>query len=161
MKDALLNLLMKFVSERQFTYRFDEYDGSEDSNQIYDGQVVEYEFINTGSTVCIINAGLKLYPVNSGMLPNRVKLHISYNEMDVTIYDYRFSSMKDELQLITDPNTMFNLDRVLLPLVVQYADLSPTILKFVEFNRLIVISKVKASVKPRKRAQDASEKKKS
>jgi hypothetical protein len=80
----------------QFVFRFQEYDGSESQsigNQIDDSNVVEYEFINQGTTICIINEGLRIYPSYSGIEPSRVKLEIDQSEKDVTVYQFRFEDL--------------------------------------------------------------------
>lgn len=140
-----------FLTPKEFTFRFDEYDGSEQSLQIYDGQVIEYEFINAGTTVCIIGGGLKLYPTISGLIPNRVKLAVNYNERDVTVYPYKFIPL--DLTVISNNSKLNNIfaTTVRQDLVVEVTNINTRLAEKDEqkFNRLIVISKVKAKSVPK------------
>lgn len=151
MKEKILKLLSVFLGVKQFTFRFDEYNGTESALQIYDGQVMEYEFINAGSSVCIINGGLKLYPEFSGMSPTRVKLSCNYNERDVTVYNYKFEKL--DLSVVTDIGAVtLNGKPIYVPFVNDTVNITYGVnpKNPVKFNRLVVISKVQAKVKPRK-----------
>jgi hypothetical protein len=88
--EAIYKKVCKFLILRNFVYRFDIYNGTESANSIYDDQVMEYEFFNQGNTLCIINGGLFLYPAFTNISPNSVRMVVNANEMDQTIYEYKF-----------------------------------------------------------------------
>ena len=85
----------KYILQKQFVYRHDYYDGSEQNNEIYETNVVEYEFINQGNSVCVIN-NMELQPSISGIPPSSIKLDIRNNEKDVTVYRYNFLSVQGQ-----------------------------------------------------------------
>jgi len=84
-------LYKHYFATRQFVFDFDYYDGTETDNNhvIADQNVYEYEFINQGASICLIN-GLKLYPKFAGIPPYRVKLDNRFREKDVQVYKYSF-----------------------------------------------------------------------
>jgi len=87
--------IQKFFLQKQFVYRYDYYDGTEKSLEVYETNVVQYEFVNQGQTVCVIN-GMELNPSQpftpgiTEIPPTRWKGIVNYNEKDVTVYKYRF-----------------------------------------------------------------------
>lgn len=130
--------LSSFLVERYFVYRFDEYNGTEPANSIYDEDVVEYEFFNQGNTLCIINGGLFLYPAFTGIEPSRVRMVVNANECDQTIYQYKFVPLDfREFDFTFDAGGGTTLT---VPFV---SDIDPGEL-MKEFSKLIVKSKVKA-----------------
>lgn len=87
----IYNLLCKALDKRQpYTYYFLSLNGSEPNKQIKIGNSIEYEFRNTGSTIVILNDRLKLYPAFNGRGPSSVILKTNKNEIDLTVYEYRF-----------------------------------------------------------------------
>ena len=88
--EQIYKKVCKFFQLRHFVYRIDIYNGTEESNSIYDNQVMEYEFINQGTTACIINDGLYLYPEYMDIEPSRIRMVVNSNERDDTVYQYRF-----------------------------------------------------------------------
>jgi hypothetical protein len=85
----IISIIRKYILQKQFVFRNDYYDGSETNNEIYETNVIEYEFVNQGNTVCVIN-NMELQPSISGIPPSDIKLDIRKNEKDVTVYRYRF-----------------------------------------------------------------------
>ena len=88
-------LFKRLTRRREYVFRFEYYDEDSRGNTIDDTNVVQYEFINQGNTVIDIN-GLLLQP-NVTLLaivhtvePSRILLPIRENEMDVSIYRYKF-----------------------------------------------------------------------
>jgi hypothetical protein len=131
----LHNLLCKYFKRKQFVFRFDIYNGTEASNEIYDAQVIEYEFINQGQTVCVINDGLLLYPDFAGICKCSVRMDINHNEEDKTVYKYRFQNLDYVAITQTDAGTGIT-NTFLIPFP-GYGENPP-------FSRLIVKSKVLA-----------------
>jgi len=84
-------LYHQYFKLREFVFDFDNYDGTETDNNhvISDENVYEYEFINQGDSICLIN-GLKLYPQFAGIPPFRIKLDNRNREKDVQVYKYSF-----------------------------------------------------------------------
>jgi len=121
---------MKQRPKEKFVFRFDIYDGSEDSNDIYKTDVVQYEFVNQGTTICVLNDGLLLYPQFVSIEPVRVKLDIWEQETDVNTYKYRF-------QEIDYTSVYDNSGDAIFPFI------KPFVASRTIFNRLLVISKVK------------------
>lgn len=93
--EKIFEWLKKKFQTKQFVFRFDYYDGTEDSLKISDTNVFQYEFINQGTTVCLINEMEVFPPVNPNgsinlILPKQITLSCYTNEKDVNIYGYRF-----------------------------------------------------------------------
>lgn len=87
----IYTLLCQTLGKRQkYSYTFQVYNDLSKERQIKIGNSIEYEFRNTGSTVVIINDQLKLYPAFNGRGPSTWKGFCNKNEMDMTIYEYRF-----------------------------------------------------------------------
>jgi hypothetical protein len=128
---------------REFVFRFDIYNGTESSNQIYDAAVVEYEFVNQGTTVCVINDGLFLYPQYTGIPPFRLISDIKTHERDATIYNYRFQPVDYSVQYVA-METGLGLGTASTPVVTIGSVVQPQ-----PFNRLMVKSKVIAKVQRR------------
>jgi len=86
-------------------FDFDYYDGTETDNNktISDQNVYEYEFINQGNSICLIN-GMKLYPPHANIKPDRIKLDIRANEKDVQVYKYSFLPVDFQVCLYKVPN---------------------------------------------------------
>ncbi len=131
-----------------FVFNFDYFDGQgEDSFSIDDTDVVEYEFINQGNTICVINDGLRLYPGFTQIAPDRWKGTINDFENDMTIYKYKFEPI--------DFSTVYGvLEGVPLPPnIVQvqvpgFAPYQPFLNEdSVIINRLLVITKVKGQLR--------------
>lgn len=141
----VLQLLRMFLSKKKFVFRFDVYDGTEESNEIYVENVYEYEFINQGTTIVVLNSGLPIYPEFSGIAPSRVKLSVNYNEKDETIYKYEFLPL--DYIAIVDPSANWlvggyagNVDAPFIASVAQFK-YAPPAGRLVNFNKLVVISK--------------------
>lgn len=132
--------MRKKKNKKEFVFRFDIYDGTEPSMEVYDAQVVQYELINQGTTLCVINDGLYLYPKYSGIEPSRILLEIRAGEMDVTIYKYQFKRL-DFQQKIAVIAANGGIARN-----VPYIDTFEGVTGAETFNRLLVVSKVKATV---------------
>jgi hypothetical protein len=125
----------------EFVFRFDQYDGTEAALQVYDAQVVQYKFVNQGTTICLIGNGLKLYPKFSGIEPNEITLDIRECEMDVTVFNYSFDKLDfiaKTMTIVISPDFQRN-----VPFIGLVEDISGA----QTFNRLLVISKVKANLK--------------
>lgn len=155
---VLVKLCVTSGNEKQFVFDFMIYDGSDgETGIINDTNVVQYEFVNLGSTVCVIN-DMVLLPVASNKEFHRIKLDIGFNEMDVTIYKYKFAGA---------PN--FFINQVTVSDSVPSVDVPPEYLtngmintfdgpeddrgrtyESQLYNKLLVISKVKADKKTSK-----------
>jgi len=97
LNSKILDVLFgRFLRRKDYVFRFDEYDGTEENIEVYDGQVVEYELINQGNTIVRINGGMDLQPSISGLEPVRWRGVINYNEMDVSVYRYEFIRFNGE-----------------------------------------------------------------
>jgi hypothetical protein len=139
--EYLLKIFSGFGKEKQFVFNFTLYDGTERTTSISDTNVVEYEFVNLGTTMVYIN-DMPLYPDASGKHFNRIKLLCSFNEMDVTIYKYRFE--QPDFFLYTAPVTIPAVGDVLVPKETPPGAVqAPAYISNI-YNRLLVISKVKA-----------------
>ena len=92
----LLKLLIGYFRAKQFVFRFQYYTGTdEESGQINDTNVVQYRFINQGTSVCLINEGELQPGINPGGAINLIPgkefvLEVRSREKDVTIYKYKF-----------------------------------------------------------------------
>jgi hypothetical protein len=140
--EKIVKALSRFLISKQYVYRFDYYTGSAgESGDVSDTQVVEYEFINQGSTVILIN-GMMLLPGYYGIEPSRWKSTVNYNEMDVSIYKYSFPKESIQAPLVIDVVDGANVipTPVISPLVYPLPGDPPG-------NRLLVISKCKATVR--------------
>ncbi len=97
-------ILNRLTRKREFVFRFEYYDGNTKGNTIDDTQVVQYHFVNQGNSVIDIN-GMKLNPTIDAtgvqfpfnVNPSSILMPIRENEMDVTVYKYKF------LETIPDP----------------------------------------------------------
>lgn len=125
----------------EFRYEFDIFDGLDPGKlSVDDTNVVEYEFINQGNTLVRINDGLKLYPQFAGIDPSRWKTTINENEMDTTIYRFRFEPLDFRAFIFTAPGGGGT--TIGVPFI-SNAD-PGELMK--PFNRLLVITKIKASL---------------
>lgn len=145
--EFLAKVFAGFGSEKQFVYNFTIYNGTERNQSISDTNVVEYEFVNLGTTMCYIN-DMPLYPQASGKNFNRIKLHVSFNEMDVSIYKYRFGGAPDYF-LYQAPVALAASTVTVPKETVPGAVGSPAYVSNL-YNRLLVISKVKANKRNQK-----------
>jgi len=141
---ALKAYLYAFIRAREYVYRFEYYDEQSDTSAIDDTNVVQYEFINQGTTIVEIN-GMKIYPEWAGIAPHRVLLHINYNEMDVTIYKFKFFPI-DQAAATTlpDPANPAFVQNFVTPDPNGFIALPQPV------NRLLVVVKVKANIATRK-----------
>lgn len=150
--EQIYKKICKFFVLRNFVYRFDLYNGTEESNSIFDNQVVEYEFINQGGTMITINGGLRIFPTASGIVPDRVKLQINANERDTAVYQYRFdpppyvvfNQITGTMDGSIDPNTNhIHVDFQDVLIIPKFIPIDPD--QFIpQVNSLLVISKVVA-----------------
>lgn len=133
----------KFFKLRHFVFRIDIYNGTEESNSIYIGQVFEYELINQGTTIIRIDGGLTLYPDFSGICSCRQRFVINANEKDESVHQFEFLPLDYQVvDVTTSP---------IPPPVARDSDIvSETITRkrieiavpgSVQFNKLVVISK--------------------
>lgn len=135
-------LFGRFLTPKNYEFRFDEYDGSESTSfQVYN-TAVEYILRNTGTTSIIINDGMKLYPPVSGIGPSEIKVTLNYNEKDVTIYNYKFVPTKLFIGNMpaTYAGVVVRVDVIIADDAAYVPSISPT--KRPAYNRLLVISKV-------------------
>lgn len=92
--DKLVEAVKKYFFTRQiFEYRFYQYNEKTQEKQIKVANSIEYEFINSGNSIIIINDRLRLFPEFMGIEPTRVKLTMNKNEVDNTVYEYRFEQI--------------------------------------------------------------------
>lgn len=140
MIEEIYKKLLKFFRLRAFVFRIDIYNGTEESNSIYSDQVFQYEFINQGTTICVINGGLYLYPQFSGMCSCHKVMNVNSNEKDVTIYEYKFLPLDYQVAssvvAIDPPGGNFTVNRLIES---HPGD--------IQFNKLTVISKTFARVR--------------
>lgn len=89
--EKIYNLLCKALGKRQgYSYTFKRYNELSKVKQITIQNALEYEFINSGSMVVVLNDNLRLYPEFIQRGSHRQKFVCNKNEMDLTIYDFRF-----------------------------------------------------------------------
>jgi hypothetical protein len=88
--DKIYKLINYALKRENFEYKFLTVNGTEPNNQIKIANSIEYEFINSGNSIVIINDTLLIYPKWTNVSPNRVKLSIHKKETDVSVYEYRF-----------------------------------------------------------------------
>lgn len=145
--NELYKALCRLLGTKKFVFRFDEYTGAEgEPGEIYVENVVEYEFINSGTTIIELNAGLKLYPLFAGIEPTRVKLSVNYNERDETIYKYAFREFTaQDYRIVIDTNSTIGYTSPIDNPLPIFADAIVSTIdpkeKAFGINRLIVISK--------------------
>jgi hypothetical protein len=134
---TLKKMLARFLLQKQFVFVSRYY---QESASIDDTNVTQYEFINQGTTIAEVN-DIKIYPAISGIEPQRVLLNINSNEKDVEAYKLRFIPL--DFQIVT-ARTAAGTDGKYMVQSPQ-----PPLVPFpnVNFNRLLVISKVQASVR--------------
>lgn len=147
MKNILFRYLHRvftsFGYEKQFVFRFDIYDGSEQNLEIYDTNVVEYKFVNLGTTICYINE-MPVYPHAAYKGFDNVHLQLQVNEMDVTIYKYRFDVV-DFFGYFS--NVVFEDGSTgIVPNENAAQPRSGLAYLPAKYNRLLVISKIKAKI---------------
>lgn len=140
--EILRQVFSGFGAEKQFVFNATIYNGSERSHTISDTNVVEYEFVNLGTTICYIN-DIPLYPVASGKQFHRIKLHCSFNEMDATIYKYRFVLAQPDYFIYNTAVTV-GADDFSVPKETPPGGPAAPAYSSTLYNRLLVISKVKA-----------------
>jgi hypothetical protein len=153
--EKINRLLCRFLLTHKFVFRFDIYTGAEgEPGEIYVENVVEYEFINSGTTKIVINAGLTIYPAYAGIEPTRVKLAVNHNERDETIYKYEFFPLGgdqfsgDDYRIVIDTAAGtggFAVTPLDVPTPVFIGEIIPGITNIkapaYEINKLVVISK--------------------
>ncbi len=100
----ILVLIKQSVSKQSFVYRFYMLNGTEGNKQIKIGNSIEYTFINSGSTVVIINNQFLIYPSYMGNFPNERKFVCNRYETDETVYKYDFRPV-NSIPEILDPIT--------------------------------------------------------
>lgn len=111
--------IKRLSRKREFVFRFDYYDDNSRGHGIDETNVVQYEFINQGNTVININ-GLLLQPLvnQSGFAfpfdtpPNRILLPIRENEMDVTVYRFKFLAQVSVPPFEPDNNLLLVISKV-------------------------------------------------
>jgi hypothetical protein len=90
----IYELLVNALTKRQsYEWKFFVFNGSEQNPQIKIANSIEYEFINSGNSIVIINDNFKLYPYWMGVEPVRAKFSTNKNEVDVSVYEYRFENV--------------------------------------------------------------------
>jgi len=85
---------LDILKPQNFEYKFFVVNGSEENKQIKIANSIEYEFVNSGSSKVILNDNLIIYPYWMGIEPVRLKFTCQKNEVDVSIYEYRFEDAK-------------------------------------------------------------------
>lgn len=90
--DKILAFLKNSWKRQKYEYRFLSLNGTENNKQLKISNSIEYEFINSGNSLAIINDGFILYPAFMGIEPTRQKFTLNKNEQDVGVYEYRFES---------------------------------------------------------------------
>lgn len=90
----IFKILKGAFKYQSYEYRFLVLNGSEPNKQIKISNSIEYEFINSGNSKVIINDTLILYPYWMGVEPVRAKLSLNKNEVDSSVYEYRFENVQ-------------------------------------------------------------------
>lgn len=156
----ILEVLIIKARKKEFVFRFDVYNGTESSKEIYDAQVVQYEFFNTGTTNVRINNGLILYAPWTGMKPTSILLNVNECEMDTTIYKFDFITpdliISSTGQQVVGPGPTYT---NFIPGISAYKP-GMISLQYPEFNQLTVVSKVKASLKKKQHGKKSTPQKK-
>lgn len=127
------------LRERQFITLSWTVTGKERTKEIHETNVVQYTFINVGSTVVNVN-GIILYPLFSGFQPNQFITSQNMAENDVQVYKYTFEGIpKFVIADYGDPGTTFRYKSVVMmpPL--------PKLPGFVVFDGLQVVAKIRAN----------------
>lgn len=89
--DKIIALLTAYFMQKQkYEWRFYNLIGNEPNKQLKVANSIEYEFINSGTTLVKINDRLTLYPAWMQYEPSRVKFVCNKNEVDVGVYEYDF-----------------------------------------------------------------------
>jgi len=126
---------------KEFVFRFECYENDTQINSVDTTNVVEYQFINGGTSIVEIN-GTQVYPAFSGLKPDRLDLNINSCEEDMTVYKFKFKPL--DMQVLEQGEPEGNITRPYVGPVVPVDGQ-------INFNRLIVISKMFASIRKLKR----------
>jgi len=92
LKQRVWKLAFRYFKPKQFVFRFDEYTEQtlRTKAAIDDTNVVQYRFINQGSNSLIVINGMTIPSVDLGIPIQDVNLKVNDNEIDNTIYKYKF-----------------------------------------------------------------------
>lgn len=123
--------------KNQYVYRFECYENDTQINSVDTTNVVQYQFINGGTSIVEIN-GTQVYPAFSGLKPDRLDLEINQCEEDMTVYKFKFKPLDIQVREIQVANGGTTITRFVGPVVPVQGQIN--------FNRLIVISKCMASI---------------
>lgn len=80
------------LRERQFSTQAWTVMGTEDNQEIHETNVVQYTFLNIGTTVVEVG-GITLFPLFCGFGPTEFTTNHSFAENDVSVYKYRFDGL--------------------------------------------------------------------
>lgn len=92
--DKIFEFLRATWKRQKYEYNVMQFDGSEENKQLKIANSIEYEFINSGNSLIILNDRLVLHPYWMGIEPVRVKFTMNKNEVDVSVWEYRFEEIK-------------------------------------------------------------------
>lgn len=133
--ETIIKLLSNYFNKKQtYEWRFFTVNGSEPNLQIKVANSIEYEFINSGNSIAVINGNLKIYPFWSGIKPFSIKFATNKNEVDVSVYEYDFINFKNGDGVLGYQYTATTASNVLIP----YSDASAV----APFNSLQVSVKI-------------------
>lgn len=113
--DKILKAILSGLKRQNYEYKFLVVNGSEPNPQIKVANSIQYEFINSGNSIAIINDTLRIYPQWCGIEPSRVKFDILKNETDVGVYEYRFENINNGFGVYGFVGTAAGLANSLLP----------------------------------------------
>lgn len=93
--DKILDLLKNALLKKQkYEYNFMQVNGTEENRQIKIANSIEYTFINSGNTLCVINDRFFLYPEFAGRGVHKHTFTMNKNEVDVSVYEYQFKTLQ-------------------------------------------------------------------
>lgn len=94
--DNILAFLKAAWKRQKYEYNVMQVNGTEENRQIKIANSIEYTFINSGNTLCIINDRFFLYPEFAGRGVHKHTFTMNKNEVDVSVWEYQFKSLRGD-----------------------------------------------------------------
>lgn len=91
--DKIYKAIVNGLQRQNFEYKVYNLNGTEPNKQLKIANSIQYEFVNSGNSIAVINDIYKIYPKWCGIEPTHLILNIHKNETDVSVYEYHFEDV--------------------------------------------------------------------